>query len=90
MQKLFIILFAPFPAITGLCIAFLILKPEERFNALIMLPVGIIGTILTQYWGLNLQRKDRWTFLKKEIIASQIGGLILGLVTFFIVYFNLD
>lgn len=90
MQRLFIILFAPFPCFIGLSMAFLILKPEERFNALIMLPIAILGTILTQYFGNRLRKKENWQFLKKEIIASQIAGLILGVIVFFIVFFNLD
>jgi Na+/H+-translocating membrane pyrophosphatase len=89
MQKLFIILFAPFPCFIGLSLAFLILKPEERLNALIMLPIAVLGTILTQFLGHWLRKKEKWQFAKMEIIASQIGGLILGVIVFLIVYFNL-
>lgn len=90
MHKLLFIFFAIFPCMIGLSVAFLILKPEERINALIMLPIAIGGTVLTQYVGFALQKKETWKHLKMEIIATQIGGLVLAVVVFFIVFFNLD
>jgi hypothetical protein len=89
MHKPLMILFSLFPAILGLSLAFIIMKPEERTNAMVMLPVALTGIVITQYIGIRLQRKERWWGARGLIKGTQIGGLVVGVVTFVMVLFLL-
>lgn len=90
MHRILMILFAPFPAILGLSLAFIIMRPEERLNAMSMLPVALAGIVVTQYLGIRMRRRENWERFRLLILGTQIGGLVLGVVTFVMVLFLLS
>jgi len=88
MDILFVF-FALGPAAFFYSLAYLLKRPSEWQGPAILLPIGVLVTVVTQKTGLKWQRRRGGRIDRTVVIASQVGGIVMGVVVGLLTYFVL-
>lgn len=89
MIRLLVIAYLIGPALFFYSIAYLLVHPQEWTGPAVIAPLGLLMTLLSQALGLRELRRCKDTVRRTALLATQIGGPVGGLVIGLMVYFLL-
>ncbi|MBI2339658.1 MAG: hypothetical protein HYU99_04740 [Deltaproteobacteria bacterium] len=86
LVKLFVVLHLIGPALLFYSIAYFFARPDDWTGPAVMIPVGLIITLLAQYFGLKRIRKETKTYWRIVLIGTQIAGPVGGVIIGVMIY----
>jgi hypothetical protein len=88
-MNILFLFFAIGPAILGYSSAYILKTPDKWQEALSIIIISLFITIITNTIGVKLLKKNFSRQVGKILQLSQLGGIALGIILFFVMYFYL-